>query len=231
MDIASLPTPSRYYDAAGPAVRPGGDQMGKDEFLKLLVAQMSNQDPLNPAQGSEYVAQLAQFSSVEQLVEMNTRLDGMGSGQAAMLRELQNGNSASLLGATGLIGKSVEATGGRALLENGKGTFNVRVDGAAAAGMLTIRDAQGNVVRRMETKALDAGAHPLEWDGQDDAGKTLPDGPYTATFEATDAAGQPVSARTFTAGTISRVGYAGGALTAWIGSMAVPLSTLTSVAE
>ncbi len=53
--------------------------MGKDEFVKLLVTEMKNQDPLNPMDGKELAAQLAQFSSVEQLMNINTKLDGLSS--------------------------------------------------------------------------------------------------------------------------------------------------------
>ncbi|MGI8507775.1 MAG: flagellar hook assembly protein FlgD [Gemmatimonadaceae bacterium] len=54
-----------------------GGAMGKDQFVKLLVTEMKNQDPLSPMDGKELAAQLAQFSSVEQLVNVNTKLDGL----------------------------------------------------------------------------------------------------------------------------------------------------------
>jgi flagellar basal-body rod modification protein FlgD len=53
--------------------------MGKDEFVKLLITQMKNQDPMNPMDGKDLAAQLAQFSSVEQLININTKLDGLST--------------------------------------------------------------------------------------------------------------------------------------------------------
>ncbi len=236
---------SRLYDASGAATAPGGSQMGKNEFLQLLVAEMSNQDPLNPAQGSEYVAQLAQFSSVEQLISLNNNIGaqgtslaklvqgigGLGEGQDALLQQLQKGSGPSLLGATALIGKEVEAAGGRAVLDGSSAAFSVRVGAEAATGVLTIRDAEGRVVRRVEAKDLAAGTHEIAWDGLDGEGKKLPEGAYTATFEAADAAGKAVQAEAFTRGTITRVSTTAAGLTAWIGGLAVPVGMLTSVAS
>lgn len=237
---------SRYYDPAQPAApAKSGGQMGKEEFLQLLVAQMSNQDPLNPAQGSEYVAQLAQFSSVEQLISLNGSigaqgtslnqivkgLNGIDEGQEALLKQLQSGGGPSLLSATHLIGRSVEVSGGHAMLENGRSGFDVRLSAPAASGTLVIRDSAGKVVRRLEVDALDAGTHRIDWNGHDEADEQLPDGSYTATFTARNAEGKAVSAEAFTRGEITRVSMTAGGLTAWIGGLAVPVSALSSVSS
>lgn len=83
MSIANVSTPpvgvSKSANSAqeGESLfgKPAGGSMGKDEFVKLLVAQMSNQDPLNPMDGKELAVQLAQFSSIEQLLNVNSKLD------------------------------------------------------------------------------------------------------------------------------------------------------------
>jgi flagellar basal-body rod modification protein FlgD len=64
-------------DSSDPITAAAGGPMGKDEFVKLLVTELSNQDPLNPMDGKELAAQLAQFSSVEQLMNINSKLDDL----------------------------------------------------------------------------------------------------------------------------------------------------------
>ena len=87
--------------------------LGKDEFLKMLVAQMQNQDPLSPMDGQQMAAQLAQFSSVEQLVTLNETMSSAAAGQASLLESL--GGSLTL----GAIGKSVEVDSSQATDANG----------------------------------------------------------------------------------------------------------------
>jgi flagellar basal-body rod modification protein FlgD len=98
-------TPPLGAPQATPSSTPPGNpkgQLGKDEFLKMLVAQMQNQDPLSPMDGQQMAAQLAQFSSVEQLVAMNAKLDAQQASQASLVDTL--GGSLTL----GAIGKEVE---------------------------------------------------------------------------------------------------------------------------
>ena len=88
-------------------------QLGKDQFLQMLVAQMKNQDPLSPMDGQQMAAQLAQFSSVEQLVTLNETMSSAAAGQASLLESL--GGSLTL----GAIGKSVEVDSSQATDANG----------------------------------------------------------------------------------------------------------------
>ncbi len=245
MDTTPVNSQIPALGATQPSLASRGGAMGKDEFLKLLVAQMSNQDPLAPQQGSEYVAQLAQFSSVEQLIQLNDRIGVQGSslagmvdgldrlrkGQDDLLKGVQGGSNPSLLGATSLIGRDIEATGGHVLLGEGTPTFQVRLGADAAKGTLVIRDEKGNVVRRIDLEARAQGEHEVAWNGQDEDGQRLPDGRYSATVEARDATGEAVQAQTFTRGTVSRVSMTSQGLVAWLGGLALPVSTLTSVSS
>jgi len=92
--------------------------MGKDDFLKMMIAQLQHQDPLNPLDGTDFTAQLAQFSSLEQLSNMNTQLETLGLYQSS----LNNAQSISL------IGKEVTARGNI-----------VKVDGAASADLARLK--------------------------------------------------------------------------------------------
>src|SRR5690625_601492 len=89
--------------------------LGQQEFLHLLVAQMQNQDPLNPMDGTEFASQLAQFNSVEQLIHLNQGLGMLQASQDAMSSSLSNSMAASL------AGKQVKALSNQLWLESGEG--------------------------------------------------------------------------------------------------------------
>lgn len=115
-DIASVTSNAPVKAGGAPAMNTGGaitgamkgGVMGKDDFLKMLVAQLKHQDPMNPMEGQEFAAQLAQFSSVEQLVTLNETMANQAAGQTALLDSL--GGSLTL----GAIGKSVEVDSSQA---------------------------------------------------------------------------------------------------------------------
>ena len=131
---------------------PGG-KLGKQEFLQLLTTQLRYQDPMNPMDGQEMAAQLAQFSSVEQLVELNTQAKAQADANAAVLSAANNNV------ALATIGKDVEALGNQVLLPKDKPgdvevTFAVDTGGGNAT--LKLLDANGNVV----------GSRPLGYVGE-----------------------------------------------------------------
>ena len=147
--------------------------MGKDDFLKLLITQLQNQDPLNPMSGADYAAQLAQFSSVEQLSNINTTLTQ--SVQQNQLLTQAIGNS---LAAT-LIGKDIRATGN---------TVSYTGDSAVKLGYTLTSDAKdttvsiynsaGALVKTLQHQGTASGDNTLTWDGTDGAGRRVPAGVY-----------------------------------------------------
>ncbi|MEX1055960.1 MAG: flagellar hook capping FlgD N-terminal domain-containing protein, partial [Rhodothermales bacterium] len=120
-----------------------GSALGKNEFLRLLVAQISNQDPLNPMQGHEFAAQLAQFSSVEQLMNIGDVLTKNGELNGLLAQSVNSGV------ASGLIGKSIE-TKGNQINWSGEGVseLNFKLADSAQSVTVTIRDKVGNVIRK-----------------------------------------------------------------------------------
>src|SRR5690606_30020054 len=127
--------------AAATAVSKPNGAMGKEEFLKLFVAQMKNQDPLNPMEGQELAAQLAQFSSVEQLINLNQQLETQSSASAAMIQTLQNGSAANF------IGRDVFADGNAVVIpESGSASVTVDVANAGGVGVLRVFDLTGREV-------------------------------------------------------------------------------------
>lgn len=156
--------------------------LGKNEFMRLLVTQLENQDPMQPMQDQQFVAQLATFSSLEQLTDMNKRMESMISGQTQLI------NSQSM----SLVGKDVLAeTGGNFQLKaDGSEKIFANFKGAAQSGTLEIFTENGTKVRTVKLTDINAGRRILTWDGKKDDGATLSPGNYKYKITAVDFKGQ-----------------------------------------
>ena len=163
-------------NAAGerPATRTSNETISQDEFLKLFVAQLQHQDPLSPLEPNELTSQLAQFSSLEQLTGVNTRLD-------ALTAASQKSTDTTIFG---LIGREVTFDGGRLGLEDGESSPVDYTLGAAADVVATVRNGEGELVRTIELGRQTAGPHRFEFDGKNGNGVQLPDGSYTLEIKA-----------------------------------------------
>lgn len=173
--------------------------MGKDDFLKLLVTQMRYQDPLNPMDNTEYAAQLAQFSSLEQLQNLNEN----AGNQLLVGQSLNN----SFL--TSLLGKEVKAYGdGITLGEDDVNIdYNISYD---ATVKIKIYDENGQLVKTIDAGKQNGGDNTFAWDGTSNSGSDLPEGNYTFAVEATDDSGATVSSQGYTAGQVSGILYDNG---------------------
>ncbi len=224
-----------------PVSNRSGD-LNRDDFLQLLVAQLANQDPTNPQEGHEFAAQLAQFSSVEQLANISNTL-AIHSEQLAYLSEgtaaaasqqiaLANAinDRTTLSAATALIGQTIEAAGDTTVY-NGTdpSPLSFRLDAPAAEVTITIRDANGEVVRTIDPGHLGAGAHAPTWDGLDDKGDPVEPGAYTFSVKATNTEGESIEATTFTRGRVDRISIDEDGARLWIGPFAVALDDVLSV--
>ncbi len=176
--------------------------LGKDDFLKLLVTQMQNQDPLNPLDGSEYVAQLAQFSSLEQLTNINSSLSQNLSATQVMTQSIGNSLAATL------VGKEVRASA-NAIQFSGTGTVSLGYNLGSDAGSVDVKvyDSSGTLVRTIGGLSVDSGDHSFTWDGTNDAGTQLGAGKYTFSIEAKDASGNTMNASTYITGKISSLRF------------------------
>lgn len=141
----------------------------QDRFLKLLVAQMKNQDPMDPLDNAEVTTQMAQLSTV-------TGIDKLNDSLASLMTNYQ---SSQTLQAAGMIGHGVLSPGASVDLVKGAGLMGFDLPAAADKVGVTIRDAAGSVVRTLNLDAQKAGSSPVAWDGKTDAGTTAPDGRYT----------------------------------------------------
>ena len=198
--------------------------LGKEDFLTLLVTQLSNQDPLNPLEGQEFAAQLAQFSSVEALLNIETALE-MNTEISALLAQSTNSGVAA-----GLIGKSVTAESNH-LFVRGGGEVPVSFDLAspAASTVITIKNEGGAVVRTITSGAKESGQNTVSWDGKNDAGDQLPDGNYTFDVTGTDINGETIATTTYTKGVVDRVSFTAEGILLWIDDVSFAMSTVTSV--
>ncbi len=177
------------------------EEMGMDQFLKLFIAQIQHQDPLSPLDSAEFTAQLAQFTSVEQLYGMNSRLADIEkalSGQNEQRDDL------------GFIGKTVKADDNTMRVDNGtvqSGSYTIDGSGYVT---IDVYDSQGLIVRTFYEGWEDKGEHDVNWDGRDDTGKLVGDGAYTFEITARDENGYYIPSNTYISGEVSGITYQNG---------------------
>ncbi len=176
MDVGSTQTSSvlSQYSSSSTAASKS-NELGKDEFLNLLVTQMNNQNPLEPQDNGEFIAQLAQFSSLEGIDNLNDTVSGFVSSY----------QSSAALEATALVGRQVQVQTDTAWLHSGEMfTGVVQLPVSSPDVSLSIYDESGQLVRNVDMGSQVAGNHDLIWDGLDNSGETLPSGLYTVKAEA-----------------------------------------------
>ncbi|UCE33405.1 MAG: flagellar hook assembly protein FlgD [Deltaproteobacteria bacterium] len=188
------------YPESTPTYTSPEKELGRDQFLTLLVAQLKNQDPLNPLESADFTAQLAQFSSLEQLFGMNESLKGIEEALAAQ----ESGNVLDY------IGKSVKTLDNSIFVKDGTTESNVYELEDGAEVTISIRDEEGLEIRTIYAGWQGAGEHELIWDGKDNQGSTVDDGIYTFELEAMDEEGFIVPYDTYLLGVVTGVTYYGG---------------------
>jgi flagellar basal-body rod modification protein FlgD len=149
--------------------------LGKDDFLKLLITQLRNQDPLNPLDQNQFLAQTAQFTTLEKFQNMETDLESLKTLQ----QEQTFSQAAALLGKTASsAGRDVQLTSAGAGLP-----FAVEAPGSVN---IDIMDSQNTVVRQLRTDRLQTGEQTAFWDGRDAQGNVLTDGTYRYRVQSPD---------------------------------------------
>ncbi|WP_269494416.1 flagellar hook capping FlgD N-terminal domain-containing protein [Castellaniella sp. S9] len=177
----------------------------QDRFLTLLVTQLQNQDPLNPMDNAQVTSQIAQLSTVNGIQQLNNTLLAL-SGQMDMSQSLQ---AASLIGKQVLIPGEKVSLGSDAADPTIKSAtpFGIDLISGSSKTIVSIVDASGALVRKLDLGAMDAGVYALSWNGKDDNGALVADGAYSVQVSAVDADGNPVSAQALTSGTVGSVAY------------------------
>lgn len=194
--------------------------MNKDDFLKLFVTQLQNQDPLNPADSTEFIGQLAQLTQVEQAYNTNSNLSA--------IIDLFNG--AASLSSVSYIGKTVTANGDLIKLANGsQPTLGYRLAANAQKVAIDIKDVSGTVVRTLTLGSTQAGDGTIAWDGRDGKGNPLPDGRYTFSVTGFNAEGEKFQGYPLLTGTVEAVSLEGKEPHVTVGGISVPLGNVLSV--
>jgi len=221
MDISNIA--SQTAGLTGQNKQADNNKLGQEQFLQLLVAQMRNQDPINPMDGKEFASQLAQFNSVEQLIGVNKGLESLRQSQEMMSVGMTNSMAASL------TGKEVRALSNKVYLEPGKdATINYELNNPAQKVDIVIKDASGTEVRKVSLKGLGSGDNSWMWNGKNNDGVRMADGNYTVDIQASNG-DSTVKSRMFIEGIAKKVRFSGNGVKISIGNVEVPIGDVESV--
>lgn len=192
--------------------------MGKDAFLKLLVTQLENQDPLNPTDNTEFVAQLAQFSSLEGIQNLNTSLGDM-KGSMNALQEF---------GSTSLIGKNAKAESSSFVYGGTPRKLGFSLGSDASSANLIIREPSGKPVKEIDLGPVKAGYNEAEWNGANTGGALANQGLYSFSVEAKGADNKAVDSKTFIKGPVTGVSL-GGSKAIYIDGLEISRDLVTDI--
>lgn len=201
----------------------GGDELDRDAFLKLFLAQLKNQDPTNPMESHELAAQLAQFTSLEKLNNIDEGINKMAKAQ----------NPKQSFEALNMIGKVVASDSSRILRDDEKESHDIefKMMKPAEKATISIRDAIGQEVRKLEAMKLPEGENKISWDGRLENGTLAQPGEYKVIIEATDGGGQKVGALTSFEGKVTGVNYTAQGPVLLIGNQQLRLSEVKKIVD
>lgn len=173
--------------------------MGKDEFMKLLTFQLQNQDPMNPMDQGKFTGELAQFSQLEQLANLNKKFEETNKAQGIQDKFY----------AASFVGKKVVTNGSTLNLkrDGDSGDVLFKLDAQSPKVMIRILDEKNNIVGEIWKEGLSAGAHQVTWDGVSLDGSPAVKGKYTAQVKAWDEAGQSIGTKTEATGVVQSVTF------------------------
>ncbi len=198
--------------------------LGKDDFLQLLIAKLTHQDPLKPMEDEQFVAQLAQFSTLEQMQNINDSLTQSLDWDYLQMQTINNTM------ATSLIGREVNALYRAIYLDDSNQPGISFSSGEYAENIkIQISDAEGVIVRSLNLENTPPGSHTINWDGRDKSGNRLKEGFYNISITATDANGDTFSPSTYLNGQVSGVVYREGAAFLTVDGVEIPLSDVRGI--
>jgi flagellar basal-body rod modification protein FlgD len=198
--------------------------LGKDDFLKMLIAQLKNQDPLNPLEGTEFAAQLAEFSSLEQLSNLNSYTKQSIDSNYLLTQSINNTLVATL------IGKEVKIESAE-INVNGQEKITLGYELATPASSVTIKimDENGRVVKNIDSLPGNFGDSKLSWDLSDNNGEKLPNGKYTFEVTAIDISGKKMETNLFNIGTVDGVRFTDSGTVLLVGGKELPVSNVSEI--
>jgi flagellar basal-body rod modification protein FlgD len=196
--------------------------LNKDDFLKLLLTQLQHQDPMNPLDNTEFLAQLSQFSQLEQIYNVNQNIQGLAASQ--------NSVRDSLL--TNWLGKTVKVEGSEIYLNNQDGAnLSYELPDWADKVTINIYDADSQRIKQIEQLHQDEGTHTICWDGTDREGNKVAAGTYT--FEVTaESNGESIWVTPYMVGQVCGISFSNEDGPSFqVGDQKIPISKIIQITE
>lgn len=214
---------ANWTDPSKKARTAGNPNLDKDAFFKLMITQMKNQDPTNPLKSHEMAAQLANFSSLEQMQNMNKTLDEMKNGQ----KPSEN------FQALNLIGKAVSGDSSKVVrgVNDKEHDFKFSLPMDASEVMVKVRDAEGNIVRTYNLRGLKKGDNKLTWNGEDEKAMKAAPGEYQFFAEAKGADGKKIAIKSDFDGMITGVSYSSDGPVLHVGNQSIRFSDVKKITD
>lgn len=219
-DAISSTTSGTSVDASQ-LISSGADMLAKDDFLKLLVTQLRYQDPINPMENTEFIAQLAQFSSLEQMQNIGSGIDE--------LKILMSSVNSSM--ATQIIGKEVKFLGDN-ITYSGQDELNLNYELAGNAKVtLEVYDENNELVASLVAGEKTSGHQVYQWDGKGNDGEKVPEGEYNFKVTAVDTDGETVQSVTYSVERVKGLKFDSGNAILNLGDQDVYLSDIYEILE
>jgi flagellar basal-body rod modification protein FlgD len=198
------------------------NELGKDDFMKLMSAQLKYQDPINPMKNEEMAAQLAQFSALEQMMNVNNTLEKMVTGQKPSEHMM----------AASLIGKRVSTDSTHFQYEKGaQPEISFKLPSDAKSVNLAIVDAKGEVIREMDLGELQHGDQSIRWDGKNGKFQEQPLGEYSYRVTAEDKDGKSIPINSDSSGVVTGVTFEGGKSILIVGDKKVSIDRVSMIQQ
>lgn len=212
-----------WVDSSKRVAGHGNANMDKDAFFKLMLTQLKHQDPMNPMKNHEMAAQLAQFSSLEQMSNMNTTL-GKIEARGAQPQDFQ---------ALNLIGKTVAGDSSRVVRTQFDKEHDFNFNLVQDAGDVSVKlfSAQGELVREFNMTNLKAGENKITWNGQSDKGVAQTAGEYFFQVDAKNNAGNRIPVRTEFKGTITGISFSSEGPVLQVGNQSIKMKDVSQITD
>lgn len=201
-------------------------QLGKDDFLQLMITKLEHQDPMDPMDDEDFIAQLAQFSSLEQLYNISSELTSSNEWDYLQMQSINN------VMASGFIGRDVKAEYSGVYVDTtGDAQISYTMDTPASEVTFTIKDAEGNSITSFTQDNVEAGINTIAWDGTDKNGNRVDKGYYYVEATGVTGSGEEVAPRLSMEGTVEAIIYRDGAAYLRVNGMDIPMSDITTIAQ
>lgn len=212
-----------WVDSSKRVAGHGSSKMDKDAFFKLMLAQLKNQDPMNPLKNHEMAAQLAQFSTLEQMTNMNSTLTKI-EGRGAQPQDFQ---------ALNLIGKTVAGDSSRVVRTqfDKEHDFNFNLPQDASEAHVKLMTSQGELVREYKLTNLKSGANKITWNGKNEAGVAQSEGEYFFQVDAKTNLGMKIPVKTEFQGDITGISFSAEGPVLQVGSQSIKMKDVRQITD